>query len=293
MKKDIIRLSTVNMSRADWLAERWHGLGGSDIGAVFGIDRFKPAIKLFHQKTGLWPTDELSNIAAYGGSVLEDHIEKFYWRYWNHNTHDIDEMLHNAYNDNVLRKSRKVKAILTNPEYPWLRANIDREIVKTKETPSNGILELKNPATMHWNTYEAGLPPGYYFQITAYMAIAGYEWAELFALKDGRHPEMFPFEFKQDFFESVLEKTKDFWDRVLQAREIVADKSIPQDEKLLQIGPLEPEPEDTKAFEEYMKDRYTSLILDKAIAAPDEIEAAREEYWTNHVKMKEFEKKKL
>ena len=53
MKKNIKRISTVGMSREAWLAHRNEGIGGSDIGAIFGIDRFKPAIKLFHQKSGL------------------------------------------------------------------------------------------------------------------------------------------------------------------------------------------------------------------------------------------------
>ena len=68
------------MSRKDWLAERNKGLGGSDIGSIFGIDKYKPAIKLFHQKIGWWDTDEEDNISAYGGRVGEDHIYKYYWK---------------------------------------------------------------------------------------------------------------------------------------------------------------------------------------------------------------------
>ena len=175
------------MSREEWLAERNKGLGGSDIGSIFGIDKYKPAIKLFHQKIGYWLTDAEDNIAAYGGRVGEDHIYKYYWKYWNPKNESTEEFLANANSDTVIRKAKHIYSMLQNPDYPHLLANIDFEINKW-EDQDNGILELKMPNSSHWNAYEAGIPPGYIFQVQMYMLVTGYKFAEIFALKDGRFP---------------------------------------------------------------------------------------------------------
>ena len=38
-----------------WLARREHTLGGSDVGAIFGVDTYKTNIDLFFHKTGQFP----------------------------------------------------------------------------------------------------------------------------------------------------------------------------------------------------------------------------------------------
>ncbi len=298
MNKAIIKIPIKDMSRKEWLIARNAGLGGSDIGSIFGIDKYKPAIKLFHQKIGYWDTDEEDNIAAYSGRVGEDHIYKYYWKYWSPENESTEEFLHNANKDNVIRRAKHIYAMLKNPKYPWLLANIDFEINKWNGQP-NGILELKMPSSMHWNTYDAGLPPGYIFQIQMYMLVTGYSFGELFALKDGRYPELFRFEANKEIQEAIIEKTKDFWDKVLKGREIVQNKSLSDEEKQALLAPLEPEPESSDAYEDYMKDRFKQDAFSNTIIASSEIEGARTDYWVEHKrkddadKAKQLEKNKI
>lgn len=280
MKKGLVRISTVGMTREKWLEERMYGIGGSDIAAVFGIDEYKPSIKLFHQKLGTWPTNEETNIAAYGGRVAEEFIYHKYWKYWDPNNNDKDIMVKNADADNIIRKASRVNAILYDPETPWIRANIDYRIHKSDEKDS-GILELKKASGYYWNKYKAKIPPGYILQTNTYMGTAGYDWGEIFALKDGI-PEMFSLKLNEVIYGSIKEKTKLFWDNILTCREIMADKTIPEDEKYMLIAEYEPDPENTEAYQDYMKDRYRSENHKGSMAASKSIEKARRKYWEHH-----------
>lgn len=282
MKKNLIRIPVGDMSREEWLTERNKGVGGSDIGSILGIDRYKPAIKLFHQKIGWWSVDgEEDNIAAYGGRIGEEYVYNFYWKYWDFKTNDEKQFLHNANNDLVQRKAKRVNAMIINPEFPWLRANIDYEINK-HEDRGNGILELKMPSSMHWNSYEGSIPPGYLLQLQTYINVCGYDYGEIFALKDGRYPEIFPYEANEGIMETILDRTKQFWDNVIIGREIVNDKSLNDQEKQMALAEYEPEPESTEAYETYMKDRFKSGFYDGAVPSNSEIEDARRLYWEHH-----------
>lgn len=47
-------------TRAEWLARRRSGLGGSDIGAIFGLSPFRTAVDVWLSKTGREPDDDLA-----------------------------------------------------------------------------------------------------------------------------------------------------------------------------------------------------------------------------------------
>lgn len=284
-------ISTIGMSRQDWLNQRQFGLGGSDIGAILGIDKFKPAIKLFHQKIGLWETDEDDNIAAYAGRVSEEHIYNNYWKYWNPNTHEVDDMLDNANNNRVMRKAKRRNAIIVNPKYNWIRANIDYEINKQGKTPK-GILELKTGNASYWRQYEAEIPTTYIWQVQCYMLVMGYEYSEIFALLDGRYPNIYPIEANKVMQDKIIDATHDFWSNVILAKEIV-NSNIPLSEKLMLIAEYEPDVESTEAYETYMKDRYKTLSAEKSVRSDSELEFQRVKYRTAHNSITEFEKEKL
>ena len=54
----LTKISTANMSREDWLAERRHSLGGSDMGAVLGLNRWSSPYSVWAEKTGRLPPKE-------------------------------------------------------------------------------------------------------------------------------------------------------------------------------------------------------------------------------------------
>lgn len=64
-------------NRQEWLKERKTYLGGSDIGAVVGANKYRSALDVYFDKTSDGIVDEMSP-AAYWGTVLEKTVAEEY-----------------------------------------------------------------------------------------------------------------------------------------------------------------------------------------------------------------------
>lgn len=49
------KISTINMTHEDWLKERRHSIGGSDVGALLGLNRYRSPYTVWAEKIGLLP----------------------------------------------------------------------------------------------------------------------------------------------------------------------------------------------------------------------------------------------
>ena len=111
-----IRLaSTVGLSREEWLDIRQQGIGSSDAAVAVGLSPYKSALSLWLEKTGRKQPEDLSaKEAVLWGTVLEP-------------------VLASVYAERTGRKVRRVNAVLQHPEYPYLLANLDREVIGLPE----------------------------------------------------------------------------------------------------------------------------------------------------------------
>jgi len=64
-------------SREEWLLLRKTYLGGSDLGAVIGVNKYKTALDVYLEKTSEF-VEEVNNDATYWGNVLEDVVAQEY-----------------------------------------------------------------------------------------------------------------------------------------------------------------------------------------------------------------------
>jgi len=71
-------IPTAKMSRADWLAARKRGIGGSDAGAILGICPWKTAVDVWLEKTNKVEAADEDRISLRLGSYLEDFVAKEY-----------------------------------------------------------------------------------------------------------------------------------------------------------------------------------------------------------------------
>jgi len=98
-----------NEQRAAWLEGRRHGIGGSDVAAVLGLNPWKTPLDVWNDKLGLSEDKGMSE-PAYWGTVLEDTVAKEF----------------------QLRTGKKVQKVthqFADPENDWMIANIDRAII--------------------------------------------------------------------------------------------------------------------------------------------------------------------
>ena len=59
-----------------WLKERQKGIGGSDVGAILGINKWKSPFEVYIDKTEEITEIKEAGEAAYWGSILEDQVAK-------------------------------------------------------------------------------------------------------------------------------------------------------------------------------------------------------------------------
>ncbi len=235
-------IKTAGLSREEWLEQRTMlsnsgRTGGSDQGALAGINPYKGPVSMFYQAVGLAERGFVNNEATFHGTLLEDYVAGLY-DYW---SDDQDEFFSNYENGVKTRKHQKRNAIIINEDYPWLFANLDGVITSHPEYDGKGILEIKTISSYASDKWVGGIPPYYMFQIQCYMLVLGYEYAELAMLKDGRNFEVFSFEPNESIQNTILEQSKDFYERVQAARKLLdAAPHATYHQKMNLVSKLEP-----------------------------------------------------
>lgn len=150
MIKGIKKISTLNMSREEWLAERKKSIGGSEAAAVCGLSKWASAYSVWANKRGLTP-DEEDNEAMRQGRDLEAYCAE-------------------RFAEATGKKVRRENAILINPAYPFAHANVDRMIVG-----EDAGLECKTTSSYAIQKVVEGgeCPDNYLVQSLHYMAVCG------------------------------------------------------------------------------------------------------------------------
>lgn len=254
MNRNLKLISTKDMTEKDWLAFRYNGVGGSEIGTILGLNQYESNVKLFYKKLGE-VEDIPDNIHMYAGRILEPVIADEYWRYYDPEDPDKTNFLKNAAEGKIIRKCHKVNAYIINPKFPHAFASIDR-LINKNGTDSEGILECKSINSYSAKSWVEGIPPQYLAQLQHYLMVTELPYGELALLKDGKIFDVFPFERNEEFINYIREATDEFWDLVTRAR-ILKQNGEPYEQ-------LEPSPNNQEAYTDFLKERYKAE--DKAIA---------------------------
>jgi putative phage-type endonuclease len=253
LKPHLQLTDTSAMPRAEWLALRTKSIGGSDIGAILGLNPYMSALELYYLYVGSGGdlTKKDSNLAMELGNLLEPTVATL-WEHWSGSE---ESLVRNLTAKTPVAQCSVVPALIRNPAYPHLHANIDRYIDRSHEG-RQGILEIKTIAGLAADKYESGLPISYIIQIMHYLLVCEEEYAELAMLKDGRFLEVFALERNQALIDKMLAKGGEFWAKVEEGRRIWADATTSEELRHHWIAELEPAPDDTPAYEAFLKQRW-------------------------------------
>ena len=215
-----IRLaSTVGLSREAWLDIRQQGIGSSDAAVAVGLSPYKSALSLWLEKTGRkQPEDLSSKEAVLWGTVLEP-------------------VLASVYAERTGRKVRRVNAVLQHPEFPYLLANLDREVVGLPE--GTGILEIKTASYHSAPQWEEGVPVAYQCQVLHQLAVTGLAWADVAVLIGGQDFRIYRIERDDDKIADLIERESQFWACVQDNRQPEPDGSDAAGKALLSLFPAD------------------------------------------------------
>ena len=151
----------------DFSVDRTKYIGGSDIGAILGVSKFKTPLEVWMEKTGK-ETKQLDSLPLRFGSFAEEFVASEYSRATGF------DLLHD-------------ESIYIHPTHPMMSAHVDRFVLGNGlNKPATRLLECKtaNPfARGEWG--EPGtdqVPMSYLCQCIWYMAITGIEQCDLAVL---------------------------------------------------------------------------------------------------------------
>ena len=186
-------VNKLNLSKEEWLHYRRSGIGGSDAGAIAGLNPYKSPISVYLDKTGqIEPVEQTD--AMYWGTVLE-------------------KVVADEFTIRTNMKVRKNNTILRSEEHPFMIANIDRVVVGAAEG-----LECKTTNAFNNDLWKNGsIPDVYMAQVQHYMAVTGFEawWiAVLIGGNDFRYKRV---ERDDDFIAMLIQLEEDFWINHVQA----------------------------------------------------------------------------
>lgn len=142
----IIKTPIADMNHEEWLEERKKTIGGSEIGAILGMNPWQSAYSLWAERTGRTQAFD-GNLQSRLGTYLEDFVAKLFEEYSG-------------------KRVMKTNFIYRNDEYPVLHASPDRLIGK------HAGLEIKTTSAYNISKFKGEeFPAQYYAQAVQYMLV--------------------------------------------------------------------------------------------------------------------------
>ncbi len=198
-------ISTQYPDRETWLANRQHGIGASEAGAVCGVG-FKTPIQLWREKLGLEKPADLSenNRVQFGNDAEEPLRALFRVMYPQY------ELTFTPY------------TVLSRDDNDFMYCTPDGWLTDIS-TGKKGLYESKTTTCLSKADYERWneqIPMGYYCQILHSMYVGGFDFAVVFALLRDRNGDADIRSYRFDRVDCeadiawVVEKETEFWKRV-------------------------------------------------------------------------------
>lgn len=208
-------------ARDQFLAERMSGLGGSDLGAVLGLSRFRTPLDVWMEKTGRAAPKE-SNLAMRFGTMAEAFVAA-------------------EYEAATGRRVEGYTKMLRHPDAPLI-GHVDRLVVAHGEKMASHkgvirtdrLLECKTAHPMALSGGDWGetgtdlVPPSYLIQCAAYMALTGCHTADLACLFGNAELRVYTIARDMELEAQLIEQARDWWTRHVMA-DVPPEPSTPDE----------------------------------------------------------------
>ena len=190
---------TKDMDKKDWLMLRKNGIGGSDAGAVCGLNPYVSPLEVYFSKTceGI---DEGApdNEAMREGRDLEDYVAR-------------------RFMEASGLKVRRANVMYASREHPFMIADVDR-LVTGRENGITG-LECKTASPYSAEKWKDGkIPAHYIMQCYHYMAVLDAQSWYIAVMVYGREFKYIKLERDEEIIQQLIRIEENFWNRNVMER---------------------------------------------------------------------------
>ena len=181
------KIALTGFSNREWLRLRKSGIGGSDAGAVCGMNPYSSAMKVFKEKTSE-EIEEADNEAIRIGHDLEDYVAQ-------------------RFTEATGLKVRKSNFMYRSKEHPFMIADVDRFVIG-----EDAGLECKTASAYHADKWADGnIPLHYVLQCYHYMAVTGKKVWYIAAVILGREFTYRRLEWDEELIGHLISIEDNFW----------------------------------------------------------------------------------
>ncbi|MED4455937.1 lambda-exonuclease family protein [Metabacillus fastidiosus] len=229
-------IPTADMTHDEWLLERTKGIGGSDAGIILGLNKYSTPFELWLEKTGQVEPVQIDNEAIYWGNEMEDVVAK-------------------EFEKRTGKKVRRCNFMFSHPDYPYIRANVDRMVVG-----ESAVLECKTASAFlakEWKEDE--VPDTYLVQVQHYLGVTGKQKGYIAVLIGGNRFIWKEVERDDELIQMIFDAQKHFW-------EYHVKQNIP------------PQLDGSSAAEQFLKEKFSQAEEDKEIILPSEYKELLQQY---------------
>ena len=191
-------VSTLGIEKEEWLRYRKGGLGGSDAGAVCGLNPYRTAMEVYYDKTSD-EIEEMDNEAMRQGREFEEYVAR-------------------RFMEATGKKVRRANALYYDERHPFMYADVDRLVVG-----ENAGLECKTASPYMADQWKDGkIPLSYQIQCYHYMSVFQADAWYIAVLIYGKEFQVHRIERDEAVISDLIHIEKNFW------KEHVEKKILPE-----------------------------------------------------------------
>jgi putative phage-type endonuclease len=206
------KVSLQGVKRNEWLNLRKTGLGGSDSGAVCGLNPYSSPLQVFYDKTSEEVQDKDSESMRQG--------------------RDLEEYVARRFMEETGKKVRRSNFMYRSEEHPFMLADVDRLVVG-----EDAGLECKTANAYNADKWKDGkIPAHYMIQCYHYMAVTGKKNWYIAVVILGQEFKYAKISWDEEMIQNLITVEENFWkNHILTGKAPQPNGSEADDKFLLQM----------------------------------------------------------
>jgi putative phage-type endonuclease len=200
--------------------QRHKYIGGTDAAPILGLSRWSTPLQVWAEKTGqIIPENISDRVSVKLGNKLEQTVAEFF-------------------TEETGKKVRRVNKTLFHKDYPFLGANLDREVLG-----EDAILECKTASAWKSKEWEGQeIPQEYIIQVMHYLAVTGAKLGYIAVLIGNQDFKWKLIERDERMIADMVKREVSFWTDFIIPKVMPGQISSGDSDVLYQLYPLaEPE----------------------------------------------------